>query len=87
MGGTEIFQPIQEIFKFAGEPGLPRHLYLLTDGGVSNTQEIVNLIRINRGTTRVHTFGIGSGASTELVKDCAKAGLGHFSFIYDLNEI
>ena len=35
----------------------------------------------------MHTFGIGSGASTELIKDCAKAGQGHYSFIYKLEEI
>jgi hypothetical protein len=35
----------------------------------------------------VHTFGIGSGASTELIKNCAKAGHGHYTFINDLNEI
>jgi hypothetical protein len=35
----------------------------------------------------VHTFGIGSGASTELIKDCAKAGQGYYSFIYKLEEI
>jgi hypothetical protein len=32
---------------------------------------------------RVNTFGIGSGASTDLIKNCAKAGVGMFYFISD----
>lgn len=37
MGGTEIFEPIQDILKQAQDASLPRHLYLLTDGAVGNT--------------------------------------------------
>jgi len=41
-----------------------RHLFLLTDGAVSNTNQVIDLIKANAGTTRVHTFGIGNGVST-----------------------
>ncbi|TNV84285.1 hypothetical protein FGO68_gene9917 [Halteria grandinella] len=87
MGGTEIYEPIKKIFSNEPNPVLPRHLYLLTDGEVGNTEVIVDLIRKNRGTTKVNTFGIGSGVSTVLIKDCAKAGLGHFCFIDDVKDI
>jgi hypothetical protein len=87
LGGTEIYEPLQDLLKQPADPLLPRHIYLLTDGAVGNTQEVVNLIRLNREKCHVHTFGIGSGASTELVKDCALAGHGHFSFIMRLDEI
>lgn len=87
MGGTEIYEPIQDLLKLEAEEGLPRHLYLLTDGAVSDTDKIVQLIKKNRDACKVHTFGIGSGASTELIKKCAQAGHGHYSFIYNLDEI
>lgn len=45
------------------------------------------MIKKNRDKCHVHTFGIGSGASTELIKNCALAGFGHYSFIIDVNEI
>lgn len=87
MGGTEIYSPMLEIFQHKPNPDLPRHLYLLTDGAVSNTGVIVDLIRKNRGATKVHTFGIGSGVSTSLIVDCAKAGFGHYWFIEDVHDI
>lgn len=81
MGGTEILEPIRDIFSDPLDPVLPRNLYLLTDGAVENTKLIVELIRENRKNCKVHTFGIGEGASSELIKDCAYAGRGHYSFI------
>lgn len=36
---------------------------------------------------RVHTFGVGHGASEELIKQAAFKGLGHFAFIYNEAEI
>lgn len=51
---------------------------------------MINLIRKNNYNTRLHTFGIGSGASTYLVKETAKAGLGKSHLVPDndttLNE-
>jgi hypothetical protein len=38
MGGTEIYEPVNEIFILPSDPKLPRHLYLLTDGAVANTR-------------------------------------------------
>jgi hypothetical protein len=37
MGGTEILSPIKDIFNDSVDPTFPRHLYLLTDGAVNNT--------------------------------------------------
>lgn len=41
----------------------------------------------NKNKFQLNTFGIGDGASTELVKDCAIAGHGHYSFIMNPEEI
>jgi hypothetical protein len=40
MGGTEILQPIMDAIGGKIDTDLPRHLYLLTDGEVSNTKEV-----------------------------------------------
>ena len=36
---------------------------------------------------RVHTFGVGSGASEELIKNVAFKGYGHYYFIYEESEL
>ena len=70
LGGTEIFAPLADIFsqplqkcKQTGE-FRERHVFLLTDGAVSNTADVIDLIKANAETSRVHTFGIGNGVST-----------------------
>ena len=88
-GGTEILKPLQAIFSLP-KPHLDKetHILLLTDGAVHNTNEIVNLIAQKANlTTRVHTFGVGSGADQALIKRSAFAGFGHHYFIYNENEI
>jgi len=35
----------------------------LTDGEVDNTEKVIDLVRKNIKYSRVHTIGIGSGAS------------------------
>jgi von Willebrand factor A domain-containing protein 5 len=87
MGGTEILEPLKDLVSVLDNKDLPRCLYLLTDGAVSNTEEVVNLIRQNNQNCSVNTFGIGSGADESLIKNSAKAGRGHFTFIYELQEI
>jgi len=87
MGGTNIYEPLLSIFNQPLFEGLPRNIYLLTDGAVSNTADVVSLISKHNSHARVHTFGIGDGVSTELIKDSATAGLGHYSFINNPIEI
>ncbi|XP_071167544.1 von Willebrand factor A domain-containing protein 5A-like isoform X2 [Mytilus edulis] len=83
MGGTEILQPLQQIYSKNCKQGYPRQIFLLTDGGVSNTEEVIKLAKKNNGNTRVFTFGIGDGASTSLIKNVAKASNGKAIFIKD----
>lgn len=47
----------------------------------------MNYIKQSRGSSRVHTFGIGSCVSSELIRDCAKAGDGNPTFINDLSKL
>ncbi|KAK3087757.1 hypothetical protein FSP39_010231 [Pinctada imbricata] len=81
MGGTEILQPLQEIYLKSTIPEHPRQIFLLTDGGVANTKEVVKLVGQNANNSRVFAVGIGEGASTSLVKGVARAGRGKAVFV------
>jgi hypothetical protein len=55
----------------------------LTDGGVSNTQGVIQMVKKNTKYCRVHSIGIGNGASFDLIQGCADAGKGKFVMISD----
>ena len=47
-GGTEIFNPLDEIFKSIKarkQHSVYTHIYLLTDGAVHNNQAIIDLVK------------------------------------------
>lgn len=52
LGGTNLLLPLEFIFEKASKLGTPRIVFLMTDGGVSNTVEVVDLVRRNVHTTR-----------------------------------
>lgn len=83
MGGTVIQSALQEILKAKVNPGYPKHIFLLTDGGVSNTDGVIKLIRTQTKYSRVHSIGIGNGASFNLIEGSAKAGKGKYIMISD----
>ena len=64
------------------------HTFLLTDGAVYNTNQIVQLVAQNSNLQRrLHTFGVGSGADETLIRKCASKGFGNFYFIEQMSEI
>ncbi len=81
MGGTEILPALQHVVQQPPVAGMPRQALVLTDGEVTNTDEVIALARRHAGTTRFFTFGIGAGASHHLVKGLARASGGAAEFI------
>uniref|UniRef100_A0A8C9RT03 von Willebrand factor A domain-containing protein 5A-like n=1 Tax=Scleropages formosus TaxID=113540 RepID=A0A8C9RT03_SCLFO len=80
-GGTEIFQPLQNIYSKPCLPSHPRQLFVFTDGEVGNTKAVVDLVKRHAHSHRCFTFGIGEGASSALVNGMAEGGSGHPQFI------
>lgn len=60
--------------------GYPRQIFILTDGAVDNTDQVVAYVRKHANTTRVFTFGIGAEASKALCHNLAEAGMLRFLY-------
>ncbi|XP_078314780.1 von Willebrand factor A domain-containing protein 5A-like isoform X2 [Crassostrea virginica] len=86
MGGTEIFKPLENVFKNKPSASYSRQIFLLTDGRVYTVPKIVDLVRKQKNT-RIFTFGIGDGCSTQLIRDVAKAGNGKATFVKDNDRL
>ena len=72
MGGTELMQPLEHILTQPLAPNtVSRQLFVLTDGQVSNTEEVIRLCRDHASTTRVFSVGIGDEVSRHLVQGMA----------------
>jgi Ca-activated chloride channel homolog len=76
LGGTEILRPLQDVLGRSVAKGLQRCIVLLTDGQVSNDDEVIALARQHSSTTRFFSFGLGAGASDHLVRGVARASGG-----------
>ena len=52
LGGTQLLEPLGFVFQQNLLPGLPRQVFVLTDGSVSNTQACINETKKNAHSTR-----------------------------------
>ncbi|XP_039657425.1 von Willebrand factor A domain-containing protein 5B1 [Perca fluviatilis] len=83
MGGTNILAPLKWILRQAMFTGHPRLLFLLTDGAVSNTGKVIELVRSHARYIRCFTFGIGQSACRRLVQGLATVSKGTAEFLVD----
>ncbi len=82
LGDTEILAPMRHVLERPADPKRPRKVLLLTDGEVSNEDQVIALARERRATANVFAFGIGAGCSEHLVRGVATASRGAAEFIY-----
>ena len=87
LGGTALLEPLEAIYSTAPRGRCARQIMVLTDGSIYNTTPVINLVRKHSGTTRVFTFGLGHGASRELVSGMARAGGGAAEFILEEKDL
>lgn len=81
MGGTELLPALEFVLGLPRVEGLARQVLLLTDGEVTNTDAVIEIVRRHAASARFFTFGIGAGASQHLVRGIARASGGAAEFI------
>ncbi|XP_019355584.2 von Willebrand factor A domain-containing protein 5B1 isoform X1 [Alligator mississippiensis] len=83
MGGTNILSPLKWAIRQPIHRGHPRLLFLLTDGAVSNTGKVIELLRNHSASTRCYSFGIGQSACRRLVHGLAAVSKGSAEFLVE----
>ncbi|UJR07093.1 hypothetical protein I4U23_011381 [Adineta vaga] len=81
LGGTELLKPLQYLKDHPPMNGRLRRVFLLTDGEVSNTNQVINLCAAMSSTTSIFSFGLGYSPSRSLVKGLAEATKGASIFV------
>ena len=82
LGGTEILPALEFVLSQPRTSERALQLVVLTDGEVTNTDAVIDLVRRNADRARVFTFGIGRAASHHLLTGLARAGRGAAEFIH-----
>ena len=86
-GGTEILSPIQAALNSSQLKGFPKVIYLLTDGEVSNSDQIIQLVNQSTSKARVFSVGIGTGISPHFIKNVGLRGEGGYEFVKDSSNL
>jgi len=86
-GGTEMAPALSFALDGAETPGYLRQVVFMTDGGVSNEDELLKLIAERLGRSRLFTVGIGSAPNAHFMTKAAQFGRGTFTYIGDVREV
>jgi len=86
-GGTEMVPALTFALKDAATPGTLRQVIFMTDGGVSNEEELFRLITTRLGEARLFTVGIGSAPNSHFMTKAAQFGRGTFTYVGDVREV
>ncbi len=80
LGGTELLAPLKWVFRRQRCAGVPCQVFIVTDGGVTNTQTVLHTVRKNREQARWVWVGGGSGSLFYVhVVYLGERGYSHFS--------
>ncbi len=87
--GTEILPALLRALDLSerGNASVLKRVILITDGAVSNEDQVVVEVGRHLGGTRLHIVGIGLAPNRWLMKELARAGRGTFESIGEIAEV
>ncbi|MEO5760973.1 MAG: marine proteobacterial sortase target protein [Vicinamibacteria bacterium] len=90
-GGTEMFDALVAALaphaELEGSANRLKQIIFITDGAVSNEDQLFGLIKSKLGRTRLFTVGIGSAPNRHFMTKAAEFGRGTFTFISDVSAV
>lgn len=82
MGGTNIFNALDEAQTLAAKHSIPPHIIVLTDGLVRDYDNHIQRISKRDGAYAIHCVGIGSGVSDDFILAMTSACQGRACFVH-----
>lgn len=89
-GGTEMLPALVAALSSHGteaEETSVKQVIFLTDGAVSNEDQLFAVIKSKLGRARLFTVGIGSAPNSHFMTKAAEFGRGTFTYISDVNAV
>ena len=90
-GGTEMLPALLAALNpragATAESNVLKQVLFLTDGAVSNEEQLFSVIKAKLGRARLFTVGIGSAPNSHFMTKAAEFGRGTFTFISDVNAV
>jgi len=88
-GGTEMLSALKLAMpeKPSTPAGTVRQVIFMTDGQVSNEQELFSFIHSRLGESRLFTVGIGAAPNSHFMRNAARFGRGTFTYIGDVQQV
>ena len=84
---SNLFQPLENIFKQKIKKNLPTNIIIITDGKVNNVGKCLYLINMYSKYNRVHCIGIGENYNKYFIEEAAKIGRGLKFFIQNIQNL
>lgn len=86
-GGTEIFPALELALQSTAKSERLRQIVFVTDGAVSNEDNLFSLIRSKLGESRLFTVGVGSAPNSYFMRNAAQIGRGTFTYVSRPNQV
>ncbi|UTW45589.1 marine proteobacterial sortase target protein [bacterium SCSIO 12696] len=87
-GGTEMLSALNRaLCKSCNDPQRVRQVIFITDGSVSNEDQLFRAISTSIGATRLFTVGIGSAPNSYFMRRAAEFGRGTFTYVADATQV
>ena len=91
MGGTEIKNALEHIYKKLIERNFSNRIFVMTDGAVWDADKCLNIVKQTYNDpnfdTRFYSLGIGNGCSESLVRGIAEDGGGECELVKNEEDI
>lgn len=86
-GGTNMAEPLAAALAMRSDENYLKQIIFITDGSVSNEQQLFSLLDKNLGKSRLFTVGIGSAPNSYFMRKAAEFGRGSFTYIGSIDEV